>query len=192
MKSFYQLIPVLAALSIVALWSPPGHTAGLMTPSGSDLPQLIIKEHHVNVVIEDGYAITSVEQDSYRTFAVYPVRAGQDVRTRLTYIQSAHVDTSIGRYVYPLEDGGVDEEKLSFWTNNESVEERFSFNLTFRSPWPIDDFRLPAHPQANIQKLSEWEWNVSLVNENADDEEGAASTASPSVVHSRTPVHQRA
>jgi len=234
MKPFSHIIVSLAAVFSAALWSPPNNAAGLLVPTESDLPQLVIKEHHVNVVIEDGYAITSVEQvfgnpnstdleaiysfpvpekaavgeftfwidgqpvtgevlekeqareiyetekqagqdsalteqDSYRTFdiSVYPVRAGQDVRIRLTYIQAAHVDSSIGRYVYPLEDGGVDEEKLSFWTYQEAVEERFSFNLSFRSSWPIDDFRLPKHSQASVQKLSDWEWSVSLVNADA-------------------------
>jgi len=201
MKSISQKILGLSLLLIAASWSPPGHSAGLLTPTESGLPQLAIKEHHVDVVIEDGYAITTVEQvfanpnaadleaiysfpvpekaavgeftfwidgkavtgevlekeqareiyeaekqaggdaalteqDGYRTFdiTVYPVRAGSDVRIRLTYLQPVHVDTSIGRYVYPLEEGGVDEEKLSFWTYQENVEERFSFNLTFRFP----------------------------------------------------------
>ncbi|MFC1797589.1 VIT domain-containing protein, partial [Pseudomonadota bacterium] len=57
------------------------------------------------------------EKNSYRTFEtrVSPVRAGQDTRLRLVYLQPAEVDTGIGRYVYPLEEGGVDEEKLAFW-----------------------------------------------------------------------------
>ncbi|MCP4046003.1 MAG: VWA domain-containing protein [Gammaproteobacteria bacterium] len=256
MKPFSYKILSLVVLFVAALWSTPNNAAGLMVPTESDLPQLVIKEHHVNVVIEDGYAITSVEQvfgnpnsidleaiysfpvpekaavgeftfwidgqpvtgevlekeqareiyetetqagqdsalteqDSYRSFdiSVYPVRAGEDVRIRLTYIQAAHVDSSIGRYVYPLEDGGVDEQKLSFWTYQEAVEERFSFNLSFRSSWPIDDFRLPKHSQANVQKLSEWEWSVSLVNEDItagmnSEEEGVTTAVTPSVVHS--------
>ena len=124
------------------------------------------------------------EQDSYRTFdiSVYPVRARQDVRIRLSYIQAAHVDSSVGRYVYPLEDGGVDEERLAFWTDQEEVSERFSFELTFRSSWPIDEFRLPRHPQANIQKLSDNEWHVSLVNETAVVDEGTVATTA-GVVH---------
>jgi len=249
MKTFNTLTLSLTALLITALWSTPNHAAGLMVPTASNLPQLEIIEHHVDVVIEDGYAITSVEQvfanphgsdleaiysfpvpekaavgeftywidgtpvvgevlekqqarevyqqekqagretalteqDSYRTFdiSVYPVRAGLDVRVRLTYIQPVHVDTSIGRYVYPLEEGGVDEQKLSFWTYNDAVEVSFSFNLSFRSSWPIDDFRLPQHPQANIQKLSDNEWNVSLLNEAAALEEGATTAAGTTAV----------
>ena len=62
MKPFSYKILSLAALFIAAAWSTPNNAAGLMVPTESDLPQLVIKEHHVNVVIEDGYAITSVEQ----------------------------------------------------------------------------------------------------------------------------------
>ncbi|PUB81087.1 MAG: hypothetical protein DBP00_19525, partial [gamma proteobacterium symbiont of Ctena orbiculata] len=36
--------------------------AGLMTPKSGNLPQLEIRQHHVEVTIEDGYAVTSVEQ----------------------------------------------------------------------------------------------------------------------------------
>ena len=250
MKSISQVTLGLSALLIAAFWSPAGQSAGLMVPTGSDLPQLLIREHHVNVVIEDGYAVTTVEQvfanpnaadleaiysfpvpekaavgeftfwidgkavtgevlekeqardiyeaekqaggdsalteqDGYRTFdiSVYPVRAGSDVRIRLTYLQPVHVDTSIGRYVYPLEEGGVDEEKLAFWTYQENVEERFSFNLAFRSSWPIDDFRLPRHPQASIQKISDEEWSVSLANESAAAGEGSETASAPAVVH---------
>ena len=249
MKTIHTLLLSLTALYIGTIWSPATIAAGLMTPTMSNLPQLEIRQHHVNVVIEDGYAITTVEQvfanphatdleaiysfpvpekaavgeftywidglpmtgevlekqqareiyqqekqagrevalteqDSYKTFdiAVYPVRAGQDVRISLTYIQPVHIDSSIGRFVYPLEDGGVDEQKLSFWTYNDAVEEAFSFNLSFRSSWPIDDFRLPQHPQANIQKLSDNEWSVALVNEFATIEEGSTNTVLPSVV----------
>jgi Ca-activated chloride channel family protein len=253
MKTFYTAIMSLTALFITAVWSTPNHAAGLMVPTASNLPQLEIIEHHVDVVIEDGYAITSVEQvfanphgtdleaiysfpvpekaavgeftywidglpvvgevlekqqareiyqqekqagrevalteqDSYRSFdiAVYPVRAGQDVRIRLTYIQPVHIDTSIGRYVYPLEEGGVDEQKLSFWTYNDAVETSFSFNLSFRSSWPIDEFRLPQHPQANIQKLSDNKWNVSLLNEATTTVEATTAAQATSTEESTT------
>ena len=250
MKALNHFILSLTALFCAACFIPAANAAGLLIPSGSNLLPLEILEHHVDVVIEDGYAITSVEQvfgnpnpadleaiysfpvpasaavgeftywidgqpvtgevlakeqareiyesekqagretalteqDSYKSFdiSVNPVRAGQDVRIRLTYIQPAHVDSSIGRYVYPLEEGGVDEQKLSFWTYQEAVEERFSFRLTFRSSWPIDDFRLPQHPQAVIQQLSDREWEVSMANEAAVAEHGMASGSAPAAVH---------
>jgi Ca-activated chloride channel family protein len=105
------------------------------------------------------------------------------VRIRLTYIQPVHIDTSVGRYVYPLEEGGVDEQKMSFWTYQDSVEASFSFNLSFRSSWPIDEFRLPQHPQASVQQLSDGEWNVSMVAETPTPEEGSATGTAPAAVH---------
>ena len=205
--------------------------AGLMTPTTGNLSSLEIKQHHVNVVIEDGYAVTRIdqefynpstevleaiysfpipekasvgeftywiddqpvtgevlrkekarevyeqeksqgretaltEQDGYHSFDshVYPVLPRQNVKIRLVYIQPVHVDASIGRYVYPLEEGGTDEEKLAFWTYNDEVTEAFSFNLQMRSSYPIDDFRLPEHSQVAITKTSPQEWAVSLVN----------------------------
>lgn len=226
-------------------------SAGLMTPVGGNIPSLDIKEHNVTVVIEDGYAVTTVEQifsnpnatdleaiysfpipekaavseltywidgkpvtgevmekkkakqiyqeekqagretalteqDSYKTFdiSVYPVRAQQDVKIRLTYIQPTHVDTAIGRYVYPLQEGGVDQEKLSFWTYNDAVKEKFSFQLLFRSSYPVDQLRLPQHPSAVVKKLSEKEWSVSIIEtKNAQaNAESAASSAPPASV----------
>ncbi|WP_370299117.1 VIT domain-containing protein, partial [Pontibacterium sp.] len=38
------------------------NAAGLLSPVSANLPDLTIKEHHVEVTIQDGYAITEVEQ----------------------------------------------------------------------------------------------------------------------------------
>jgi len=211
------------------LISVPARAAGLLTPADGSIPPLDLKEHHVQVVIEDGYAITTVEQvfrnphttdleavysfpvpergavaeftmwidgkpvvgevvekekareiyqqekaagrdagvtekDAHRTFdiRVAPVRAGQDQRIRLVYLQPAHVDTGIGRYVYPLEEGGVDERKLAFWTANETVSERFSFELRLRSAYPVDAVRVASHSQATTQQVGPGEWTVRI------------------------------
>ncbi|MEJ2405130.1 MAG: VIT and VWA domain-containing protein [Candidatus Thiodiazotropha sp.] len=233
----------------VALVTGQGaYAAGLMTPKSGNLPNLEIRQHHVEVTIEDGYAVTSVEQvfhnpndteleaiysfpvpekasvgeftywidgkpvtgevlekqrareiyqkerdqgreaalteqDGYRTFDshVYPVRPQQDVRIRLVYIQPAHVDSGIGRYVYPLEEGGVDEERLAFWNYNDAVTEAFSFDLKLRSSYPIDEMRLPQHPQAAASALSPQEWTVSLSNGQTTEEQGVSHTPSTAI-----------
>jgi len=206
--------------------------AGLLKPANSQLPDLQIRQHHVDVVIEDGYATTTVEQvfhnphsqtleaiysfpvpdkaavgefiywingkpvigevvekqrarevyeqqkqagqkaalvekDAYKTFdiSIASLAPQSDVRIRLVYLQPAHVDTGIGRYVYPLEEGGVDEVRLAFWERNEQVLEQFSFDLTFRSSYPIDALRLPNHPNAQIQQINDKEWKLSLSNQ---------------------------
>ncbi|MDJ0862239.1 MAG: VIT and VWA domain-containing protein [Gammaproteobacteria bacterium] len=226
--------------------------AGLLTPADGSLPALEIRDHAVQVVIEDGYAITTVEQvfhnphqqdleavysfpvpekgsvaeftlwidgkavtgevveakearriyaqekaagreagvaekDAYRTFQVNvsPVRAGKHARVRLVYIQPAHVDTGIGRYVYPLEEGGVDEQKLAFWTANEKVSGRFSFDLRLKSAYPVEAIRVPNQPQAVVQQHDEGEWNLSLGGANTGKAgaetplAGAQATATP-------------
>ena len=226
-KSIWQGF-VLVTVSLLAGFT---QAAGLLTPSDGSLPALGIRDHQVDVLIEDGYAITTVEQvffnphdrdleaqysfpvpahgsvveltvwidgqpvsgevlereqarqlyeeekaagrdagitekDSYKTFEtrVSPVRAGQDMRVRLVYLQPAQVDSGIGRYVYPLEEGGVDEEKLAFWTANEDVTGQFSFDLRIKSSYPVAAVRLPNQPQAVIQPQADGEWQVHLGN----------------------------
>jgi Ca-activated chloride channel family protein len=207
--------------------------AGLLQPADGSLPPLEIRDHEVEVVIEDSYAVTQVEQvffnphdrdleahysfpvpehgsvaeftlwidgqpvtgevlekkearrvyeeekaagrdagltekDEYKTFEVQvsPVRAGQETRIRLVYLQPAHLDTGIGRYVYPLEEGGVDEQKLAFWTANERVERNFSFDVRIRSAYPIEAVRMPNQPQAQPSQLGQGDWQIHLASGN--------------------------
>ncbi len=226
------LIAVIAAVAVVA--AGRAQAAGLLSPSDGSSPPLQIRDHQVTVVVEDGYAITRLEQvfynphdraleaiysfpvpekaavseftywidgkpvsgevlpkararqvyedqkaagneaalaeqDSYKTFemTVWPVPARGEVRIRLAYIQPAHLDTGIGRYAYPLQEGGVDEQKLAFWTANEVVSRRFSFDLTLRSAYPVEAIRLPAHPQAAVSQLDGKTWRVRIESQAA-------------------------
>ncbi|WP_415891478.1 VIT and vWA domain-containing protein [Neptuniibacter sp. PT8_73] len=219
------------ALGSALLMSPYSNAAGLLKPSNAGYEELKIKEHHVDVVIEDMYATTTVEQvfqnpnttdleaiysfpvpdkaavgefsywidgqpvtgevvekqrarqiyeqekqkgnetaivekDQYKTFdiSVFPVKANQEVKIKLVYLQNTQTDTGIGRYVYPLEDGGVDEQKLSFWDRNETVNEKFSFDVKLRTSYPVDGLRMPKHPNASFQQLNAYEWQASLIN----------------------------
>jgi len=216
--------------------------AGLLSPKDGSLPALQIRQHHVNVIIEDGYAMTEVEQvfynphgrdleaiysfpvpeksavaeftiwidgkpvsgevlekqqardvyeqekaagrdagiteqDGYKSFdiSVSPIRAGQQTRIRLVYLQPVFVDTGIGRYVYPLEEGGTDEAKLSFWTASEQVMEAFSFKLSLKSSYPVEALRLPNQPAATAKQNARGDWVVELMNSRAATQEGAES-----------------
>ena len=220
--------------------------AGLLTPRNGQ-PALTLQDHVVEVVVEDGYAVTTIdqvfrnphgadleavysfpvpakgavsnftywidgkpvhgevlakeaarqayaeekaagreaalaEQDGHKTFdiTVWPVRANADVRVRLTYMQPAHVDTGVGRYVYPLEEGGVDERKLAFWTADETVAGRFSFDLTVRPAYPVAAVRVASHPGAQVTQSSDGAWKVHIDNAGAaaaSDDEAKASPA---------------
>jgi Ca-activated chloride channel family protein len=128
----------------------------------------VLKKEAARTLYEEekaaGRETALAEKDEYRTFdiSVYPVRANSDVRIRLVYIQSAVVDTGIGRYVYPLEEGGVDEERLAFWEVKDAVIGTFSFDLELKSSYPIDAVRLPEQPNAVLNKLDAGHWMVDL------------------------------
>jgi len=223
-KSYVGLIAVVLAL----LGTGAANAAGLLIPQGQS-SSLSIRDHKVNVVVEDGYVVTEIDQvfintggndveavysfpvpshaavaeftywidgqpvtgevlkkqeardlyeqeksqgretalaekDEYRTFdiSVYPVRASSDVRIRLVYVQSATTDTGIGRYVYPLEEGGVDEERKAFWEVRDSVTGTFSFDLELKSSYPVDAVRLPAQPNAVLNKIDAGHWTIDL------------------------------
>ena len=113
-----------------------------------------------------GNATALTEKDQYKTFdiRVYPVQPQQSVKVKLVYMQDALLDHGIGRYVYPLEEGGVDEAKNSFWTRNDKVEQDFSFNVTLRSSYPVDGVRLPAHPSAVITQQADGEHTIWTAN----------------------------
>ena len=116
-----------------------------------------------------------VEQDDYRTFDVdvAPVLAGQDVRIRLVYLQKQSVDHSIGRYVYPLEEGGVDEQRDAFWTRNDQVSEAFSFRMKLRSAYPVDAVRV-TNGQATVTQIDAGEWDVLI-----ESKQGSGTTRGP-------------
>ena len=213
-------------VSIVAIGT--ANAAGLMVPKGQS-SGLAIRDHIVNVTVEDGYVITAIDQvfinsagsdleaiysfpvpshaavaeftywidgkpvvgevlkkqaardlyeqekaagretalaekDEYRTFdiSVYPVKANSDVRVRLVYVQSASTDTGIGRYVYPLEEGGVDEERIAFWDMQDVVTGNFAFNFELKSSYTVDAVRLPEQPNAALTKIDSGHWTVDL------------------------------
>lgn len=230
-KTGQAMLVLLIGLLAFGMAAPKGaEAAGLLSPADGSTPALTLQDHRVSVVIENGFAITTIdqvfrnphgqsyearysfpipekaavaeftywidgkpvtaevlpkekardiyeqekaagnetaltEQDGYKTFEimVYPVVPGQDTTIRLVYIQAAAVDTSIGRYVYPLEEGGVDEEKIAFWTTNDEVKGHFSFDLTLKSGYPVADLRLPSSTGA-ISKVSDNTWTVHMDN----------------------------
>ena len=64
-------------------------------------------------------------------FKDYPVPANDETKIRFLYYQPLKIGSGIGRYLYPLEEGGTDEAGMSFWTTNARVENTFSMNLMF-------------------------------------------------------------
>ncbi len=96
-------------------------------------------------------------------FRVAPVRANSEVKLRFVYYQPLEIDAGIGRYVYPLEEGGTDEVAKSFWTANTKVEGSLAVNLELKSAWPVDDVRVPGfEAAATVQKLDPGHYKVAF------------------------------
>ena len=81
-------------------------------------------------------------------FRVYPVRAGAQTTISFVYYQPLSLDTGIGRYVYPLQEGGTDEAAEKFWTLNQAVDGTLSIDVDLQSAWPIADVRVPGFEAA--------------------------------------------
>ena len=104
----------------------------------------------------------AVEYVSYK-FSIAKIRAANDVRIRFVYYQPLKIDTGVGRYVYPLQEGGTDEAAKSFWTRNPKVEQRFAVNVELKSGWPVEEVRVPgAEAEAKVTKVAEGHYQVSL------------------------------
>ncbi len=211
--AFLQYTAIASVMLLFAIFTGPGRAdaAGLLKPLGGDADDLAIKSHSVKVVINNGFAVTEVDQvffnnggadleavysfpvpreasvselslwiggrevvgevlekekarevyedrkskgkdtavaekDGYRSFdvSVSPVRANDETRVRLVYIQPLEIDLNVGRYVYPLEEGNVDEERIAFWSVDDRVQGLFSFDLELKSAFPVKDVRLPG------------------------------------------------
>lgn len=220
-----------AALGLV-LAASNAQAAGLLRPVQSDQADLRIKSHKVSVVVNNGFAMTEVDQvfhnpndkdleavytfpvpekaavselslwidgrevvgevlkkekarevyereksqgkeaainekDGYKSFqtSVSPVRAGGDTRIRLVYYQPLDVDHGVGRYVYPLEEGGVDDARdLAFFLNDAVDANAFSLDLELKTAYPVEAVLSPSHPEAAVTKTQEGRFKVSLAS----------------------------
>ena len=96
-------------------------------------------------------------------FRIAKVKAQSETKIRFVYYQPLVIDTGIGRYVYPLEDGGTDELGKSFWVPNSKVERRFAAHFNIKLEYPIADLRLPGYEAAaKISKTAEGEATVDI------------------------------
>ncbi|MBI4229472.1 MAG: VWA domain-containing protein [Planctomycetes bacterium] len=232
-KTWKGWILTLAAL---VAFAPGAHATGMLTPAGAADQPLMIRDHDVRVVIDNGFAMTEVQQtffnpnarDVEATYA-FPVprgaslseftvwagevemqgevlpadeaqriyeeerEAGNDagharknsfytfefriarippqaeVRTRFVYYQPLEIDTGVGRYLYPLEDGGTDDAGASFWTCNSRVERNFSLDIELKSAVPVAEVRAPGfEAAATVERLEEGHYRIRAESQGAD------------------------
>lgn len=230
-KGLQRFIIVAAIIFLPnALHVNQAHAAGTLTPTGAAHQPIQIRDHHVDVVINNGFAKTEATQTFYNPndvdleavysmpvpkngslseftiyvgeteingevvprkkandiyeeekkqgndagvanknsyqnyeFKVARVKAKDETRIRFVYYQPISVDTGVGKYVYPLEEGGTDDAGASFWTLNEKVENSFSAQIDVRMAYPIADVRMPGYEAAaKIEKLADGHRRATL------------------------------
>jgi Ca-activated chloride channel family protein len=144
-------LPKQASLSELSLWI-----------DGQEVVGEVLEKEQARQVYEEqvqkGNDTALAEQDEYRTFdiSVCPVRAGQDTRVRLVYYQPLEIDSNVGRYLYPLAEGGVDEERIAFWSVDNQVHGAFRFEAVIKSAFPIQDVRVPGYTDtAAVENISQ-------------------------------------
>lgn len=110
-----------------------------------------------------GAGLAEEQETEVYDFSVSPVPAQGELAFTYVYYQPVELDTGMGRFVYPLEDGGTDEAALAFWTQNENVLRSFTFDLRIESAWPIQDVRVPGlEAAAQVDRLDATTWEVHL------------------------------
>jgi Ca-activated chloride channel homolog len=146
-------LPKQASLSEVSLWINGQEVIG----------EVIEKERARKIYeeqVEKGNDTALAEKNEYKSFDINVgrIRAGTDTRVRLVYYQPLDIDLNVGRYLYPLAEGGVDDERIAFWETDTVVHETFSFKLKLKSAFPVADVRMPGYDQlAQITKAGDAE-----------------------------------
>lgn len=98
-----QLLAFLVIILSV-LVSPSLLASGLLTPADSRFQPLTIQSHHVNVVIEDGYATTSIEQEFFNP---------NDQSLEALYSFPIPEKAVVGEFIYWINDRPVIAEAVS-------------------------------------------------------------------------------
>ncbi|MBN1515954.1 VWA domain-containing protein [Candidatus Sumerlaeota bacterium] len=213
----------LTIMAVIVSAASFGHAAGILTPLGSGQAPIQIQDHHVNVVINNGFAQTEVTQtftnpnaerieaiysfplpksaslsevtltigereihgevierkeaeriyeeeknqgndaglankNEYKTFEfrVSGIEPNSEARIRFVYYQPIEIDSGVGRFVYPLADGGTDELAESFWSVNEKVEGAFSIEVELKTAWPVTSVRTPGYEnETSINQIAD-------------------------------------
>lgn len=146
-------LPKKASLSELILWI-----------DGQEVLGEVVEKERARAIYEDqkakGNETALAEKDDFKTFNIHvgQIRAGSETRVRCVYYQPLEIDLNIGRYVYPLAEGNVDEERIAFWSVDDVVQGTFAFNLRLKSAFPVKDVRVPGHEDlAVIQKQADHE-----------------------------------
>jgi Ca-activated chloride channel homolog len=101
-------------------------------------------------------------QDGYQSFSfsIANIPAESDATMTFVYYEPLAIDAGIGRFLYPLENGGTDDG-ADFWGGDEQpAVGQFSFDLTLKSLVPVSEVRVPGFSSAVVSDSAEGEQHV--------------------------------
>ena len=103
------------------------------------------------------------EQNAFYDYriALARVPARGEVHVRIVYYQPLDIDAGVGRYVYPLEEGGTDDMKSSFWTLSKDVDGELEIRTTLKTSFPVDGLHCPSHGGFQARQVDEGTWEGS-------------------------------
>lgn len=94
---------------------------------------------------------------------ISPIPANGEVECTFRYYQPLPLDAGVGRYHYPLEEGGTDERANTFWTTNERVSGAVSLSVEVRTGYPLDSVRVPGFEDGTTTRHADnhlsWKWS---------------------------------
>ncbi len=140
LEALYEFpLPEHASLSEMTIWAGEVELQGEVVEA-SKAEQIYEEE------TAKGNEAGIATKESYQRFEfrVSPVPANGEVRMRVVYYQPLVLDTGIGTYKYPLEEGGTDHEAEQFWTRSDAVTGNFSIDVEVKSAWPLKGIRTPG------------------------------------------------
>lgn len=151
MEAVYTFpLPKDGSLSELSLWI-----------DGREILGEVVEKERARKIYEEqkakGNDTALAEKDDFKTFniSVGRVPAGGETRVRIVYYQPVDIDLNVGRYLYPLAEGNVDDERIAFWSVDDTVSGPFSFNLKLKSAFPVKDVRIPGYQnEAAVSKVS--------------------------------------
>jgi len=122
----------------------------------------------------DGQDAGLAEKKNFRYYQVSLARvaAGSRVEAHVVYIQSLDIESGVGRYLYPLTEGGTEEGMdRGFWTMEKKTTGRLQFNVTLKTAFGVDGLHCPSHPAFRATPGNEgdgWTGSVELPKANLD------------------------
>ena len=168
-----QVLVNAAAQEVEAAWAFPlpkeAALSELSVESGGQryIGEVVEKERARQIYVaeqEAGQGAALAEQHEYFHYQVKITRvpAGGEVSARIVYYQALEIESGVGRYLYPMEEGNTDDLQRAFWTLDRATLDRLSFDVTLKTAFPIDKLHSPSHPGMTFQNEGEDTWRARL------------------------------